>query len=235
MEVPGMILSLAGVRTVRDTWSLQATGTFGEGIHLVSGDVGSGKSTLAALLAGLVTPVSGTVDREGISSVMIAFQFPEFHITGSDLQSECKAWNVDPAPVLEATGLAGRNLKSPFDLSRGELKRLTLACMLARDYDLLILDEPFSSLDCMEKERLCATLSGRKRGITILFTHEQAYLPRVDRIWEIQQEVLYDRGRLPSALLHWNRAPALVKNLITRGKIPTNISQADLLEAACRT
>ena len=235
MEVPGMKLSLAGVRTVRDTWSLLATGTFGEGIHLVSGDVGSGKSTLAVLLAGLVTPVSGTVDREGISSVMIAFQFPEFHITGSDLQKECKTWNVDPAPVLSAAGLTGRDLASPFDLSRGELKRLNLACILARDYDLLILDEPFSSLDCTEKERLCVILSGRTRGITILFTHEQTYFPRVDRIWEIQQGVLYDRGRVPSALLHWNHAPALVKNLIARGTIPANISQSDLLEAACRT
>ena len=47
--------------------------------------------------------------------------------------------------------------------------------------------------------------------------------------------VLHDRGRLPSALGHWDHAPALVKNLIARGKIPANISQADLLEAACRT
>ena len=41
------------VRAVREYWSLSAQGTFGEGIHLVSGDVGSGKSTLALLLAGL--------------------------------------------------------------------------------------------------------------------------------------------------------------------------------------
>ena len=78
-------------------------------------------------------------------------------------------------------------------------------------------------------------LSGRKRGITIIFTHEQAHFPRVDRIWEIQGGVLHDRGRLPSALGHWDHAPAIVKNLIARGKIPENISQADLLEAACRT
>jgi energy-coupling factor transport system ATP-binding protein len=235
MEVPDMKISLAGVRAVRGDWSLSAQGIFGEGIHLVSGDVGSGKSTLALLLAGLFPPASGTVEREGITSAMILFQFPEFHVTGPDLERECEAWGVDPVSVLAAAGLAGRETTKPLDLSRGELKRLVLACMLARDHDLLVLDEPFSSLDCSEKERLCAALSGRKRGITVILTHEHAYFPRVDRIWEIQDGTLLDRGRLPSALGHWDHAPALVKNLIARGKVPANIAQADLLEAACRT
>lgn len=235
MEVPVLKVSLAGIRAVRGGWSLSAQGIFEEGIHLISGDVGSGKSTLAHLMAGFFPPVSGTVEREGIASVMIVFQFPEFHVTGPDLERECKEWGVDPGTVLAAAGLTGRERANPLDLSRGELKRLILACVLARDYDLLILDEPFSSLDCAEKERLCMTLSGRKRGITIIFTHEKAHFPRVDRIWEIQGGVLYDRGRLPSALGHWDHAPVIVKSLIARGKVPANISQADLLEAACRT
>jgi energy-coupling factor transport system ATP-binding protein len=228
-----MKVALAGVRAVRGDWSLSAQGTFEEGIHLVSGDVGSGKSTLALLLAGLFLPASGMVEREGITSVMTAFQFPEFHVTGPDLESECSAWGVDPAAILADAGLAGRERINPLDLSMGELKRLILSCVLARHYDLLILDEPFSSLDCTEKERLCTTLSGRKRGITIIFTHEKTHFPRVDRIWEIDRGVLHDRGRLPSALGHWEHAPAVVKNLIAEGKIPANISQADLLEAAC--
>jgi energy-coupling factor transport system ATP-binding protein len=235
MEVPVLKVSLARVRALRGNWTLFVQGTFEEGIHLISGDVGSGKSTLALLLAGLFPPASGRMEHDGIASVMIAFQSPEFHVTGPDLERECKAWGVDPAPILAAAGLTGRERTNPLDLSRGELKRLILACVLARDYDLLILDEPFSSLDCAEKERLCMKLSGRKRGITIIFTHENAYFPRVDRIWEIQGGVLHDRGRLPSALGHWDHAPTIVKSLIARGKVPANISQADLLEAACRT
>jgi energy-coupling factor transport system ATP-binding protein len=235
MEVPALKISLSGVAAVRGAWVLLAQGMFEEGIHLVSGDVGSGKSTLALLLAGLFPPASGTVEQERIVSATMVFQFPEFHITGTDLVSECKAWGVDPATVLAGTGLAGRKTASPLDLSRGELKRLILACVLAKDHDLLILDEPFSSLDCTEKERLCTRLSGRKRGITVIFTHEQACFPRVDRIWEIQGGVLHDRGRLPSALGCWDHAPALVKNLIASGRMPDNISKADLLEAACRT
>jgi energy-coupling factor transport system ATP-binding protein len=235
MEVPGMKVSLAGVRAVRGDWSLSAQGTFGKGIHLVSGDVGSGKSTLALLLAGLFPPAAGAVERDGIGSAMIVFQFPEFHVTGADLECECRAWGVNPAAVLADAGLAGQKTMNPLDLSRGELKRLVLACVLAKDHDLLVLDEPFSSLDCMEKERLCAALSGQKKGITIILTHEQVHFPRVDRIWEIQGGVLHDRGRLPSALGQWDHAPTLVKKLITRGRVPENISQADLLEAACRT
>jgi energy-coupling factor transport system ATP-binding protein len=235
MEVPGMKVSLADLLAVRGDWSLSAQGMFEEGIHLVSGDIGSGKSTLALLLAGLFPQASGTVEREGVVSAMMVFQFPEFHVTGTDLVGECKAWGVDSATVLAGAGLAGRQTTNPLDLSRGELKRLVLACVLARDYDLLILDEPFSSLDCTEKERLCTELSGRKRGITVIFTHEQTHLPRVDRIWEIQGGMLYDRGRLPSALGCWNHAPAMVKELIARGRVPNNIAQTDLLEAACRT
>jgi energy-coupling factor transport system ATP-binding protein len=49
---------------IRDRWSLSATGSFGEGIHLVSGDVGCGKSTLALMMAGYL-PLSGGSHRTG--------------------------------------------------------------------------------------------------------------------------------------------------------------------------
>lgn len=230
-----MKVTLTGIRVTRGDWSLSADGVFEDGIHLVSGDVGSGKSTLALLLAGMVLPESGTVGRAGIVSAMAGCQIPEFHVTGPDLERECRAWGVDPGTTIAAAGLAGRERENPLYLSRGELKRLINACILAKNHDLLVLDEPFSSLDCREKERLCSSLSGRLKGITVIFTHEQAHFPRVDRIWEIQDGVLCDRGMLPSALCRWNHAPALIKNLIGKGRIPGNISQADLLEAACRT
>ncbi|OPX65464.1 ATP-binding cassette domain-containing protein [Methanoregula sp. PtaB.Bin085] len=230
-----MKVSVQGVRVDRGDWSLSAEGTFNEGIHLVSGDVGSGKSTLALMLAGLLTAASGYIERQGISSHMIAFQFPEFHITGTDIFKECRSWGIDPGPVLASAGLADGALTDPHALSRGELKRLVLFCILAKQYDLLILDEPFSSLDCVEKERLCAELSGRKHGITVIFTHEQAFFPKVDRIWEISGGILHDRGRVPDALGRWEHAPAVIRDLVRAGKVPANISRTELLEAVCRT
>jgi energy-coupling factor transport system ATP-binding protein len=237
MAVQGMRLSMRGVSVSqgKGDWSLAGDGIFAEGIHLVCGDVGSGKTTLALALAGLIPPVSGSIEREGIHSSMFSFQFPEYHVTGLTIRDECISWGLDPEHVLAATRLDGKGDLSPMRLSRGELKRLHLACLLSLEYDLLILDEPFSSLDCCEKERVCQELSGRKQGITILFTHEQMIFPRVDHIWEISQGRLEYRGRLPEALPLWQHAPDLVRHLLAAGKTPANISPGDLVEAACRT
>jgi len=219
----------------RDAWSLVASGTFEEGIHLVSGAVGSGKSTLALAMAGLFTPARGTVEREGTRSLMLSTQFPEFHITGLSVAEECASWGLDFKAVIWSARLGIDGDASPLALSRGELKRLHLACILARQYDLLLLDEPFSSLDCTEKERLCRELSGRDSGITIIFTHEQRIFPRLDQLWEITGGELCALGRLPEALTRWQHAPALVQKLIALGRCPKNLTPENIQEAACRT
>ena len=215
-------------------WSLTAHGVFTEGIHLVTGDIGSGKTTLALSLAGLVPPASGSVEMTGITSLMLSFQFPEYHVTGLTIRDECESWGMDPAQVLAATRLEGKDDLSPLRLSRGELKRLHLACLLGQAYDLLVLDEPLSSLDSREKERVCRDLSGRTGGITIIFTHEQQIFPRVDHIWEIYEGRLEDRGPVPGALPSWQHAPEIIRILLAAGRTPQNISPDDLVEAACR-
>lgn len=216
-------------------WSLAANGVFSPGIHLVSGDVGSGKSTLALIMAGLQAPDSGTVVCEEIERTMLSFQFPEFHITGLSVAEECRSWNLDPEAVIRAAGIDVTGETPALSLSRGELKRLHLACVLTREYDLLLLDEPFSSLDCPGKEWVCRQLSNRTGGITVIFTHEQSIFPRIDHIWEIIGGNLVDCGEMPGALMHWQHAPALVKNLISAGRIPLALTPEGIREAACRT
>jgi energy-coupling factor transport system ATP-binding protein len=235
MEVPGMKLILEDAGITRGDWCLSAQGTFTEGVHLISGDVGSGKSTLALMMAGLLPTTSGSIATEKISSQMISFQFPEYHITGTSVREECESWGLDPLPLLSTIGLAGKHDSDPLRLSRGELKRLHLACILAHDYDLLILDEPFSSLDVCEKLRICSILSGRNRGITILFTHEQAIFPRVGYIWEIRDTRLNYCGSLPEGLRNWQHAPAFIRALVAKNTVPLNISPEDLEAAACAT
>jgi len=230
-----MKLYFNAARASRRNWSLVADGTFSEGIHLISGDVGSGKSTLALMMAGLLSPADGSIVRDGISSIMISMQFPEYHITSATVAEECRSWGIDSDPILSGINLRNKRDASPLTLSRGELKRLHLACVLAKNYDLLLLDEPFSSLDAREKERLCEHLSKRSGGITILFTHEQTSFPRVDHIWEIQDGELLNRGMMPDAITRWEHAPALIKKIISAGMILKNISHLDLLEAVCRT
>ncbi len=235
MEVPEMRLVLDGAKISRGEWHLSARGEFFEGIHLISGDVGSGKSTLARVMAGLFPGASGPVFTEGISSQMISFQFPEYHITGTTVHEECESWGLDPSLLLPSIGLAHKANCDPLRLSRGELKRFHLACILARQYDLLILDEPFSSLDVCEKQRVCQILSGKRTGITILFTHEQAIFPRVDYIWEILESQLCFCGSPPACIRNWVHAPAIIRKLAEQGKCPENISPKDLEEAACAT
>jgi energy-coupling factor transport system ATP-binding protein len=227
-------ITLNRVYAVRDPWSLSASGTFHEGVHLVSGDVGSGKSTLALMMAGLLPLSGGSIEKEKITSGMLSLQFPELHVTGLSVAEECTSWGVDPEEILDSTGLTEKKDVSPLSLSRGELKRLHLACVLAKDYDLLLLDEPFSSLDCEEKVKLCARIGQKLQGITVIFTHEQNILPRVTRIWEIVDGMLVDCGTPPDAFRHWHHVPPVIKKLTTLGSRPENISLDDLREAACR-
>jgi len=193
MARDGMLIRLESVQVTRGPFTLAADGSFGPGIHLVSGPVGSGKSTLALIMAGLLSPSGGTVCREGIGSLLLSLQFPEYHVTGSTLAEECASWGLDPGPILAAEGFGGLDARDPLALSRGELKRLHLACVLLRPCDLLLLDEPFSALDCRQKEILSGRIAGRG-GITILFTHEEEFLPRIDQYWEIAGGRLHDHG-----------------------------------------
>jgi energy-coupling factor transport system ATP-binding protein len=227
-------INLKNVQVVRENWSLAADGSFGAGLHLVTGSVGSGKTTLALILAGLFPPSAGQVVRENVSSVMMSFQHPEYHVTGSTVEEECSLWGLNPDTILGAVNLTDKKKINPLKLSRGELKILHLECILSKYHDLLILDEPFSSLDCFGKERISRRLSERSHEITLIFTHEQYIFPRVDYIWEIQDGELFARGKPPEAFLHWNSAPRAVKYLIQTGKNPENLSPEDLLEASCR-
>lgn len=230
-----MKIVLEKVAVMRDGWRLEAHGTFSEGLHLVSGPVGSGKSTLSLILAGLLRPAGGTVTREGTADPRLSFQFPEYHITGPTIRDECRSWGTDPAEILRITDLEGRGELPPLSLSRGELKRLHLACILARPDGLLILDEPFSALDCQEKTRVAGALGERTGGITIIFTHEQEIFPRVDHLWEIRDGSLQYRGMVPDALSRWCGAPPLIRDLVRAGRTPGNLTPADIGEALCRT
>jgi energy-coupling factor transport system ATP-binding protein len=235
VEVPVVRLVLENAVMNRPHWSLAADGMFDPGIHLVSGDVGSGKSTLALLMAGLAAPDRGTVIREGIGSAMLSFQFPEFYVTGLSVADECRSWGLDPEPALVSGGLDISPDRTALSLSRGELKRLHMACLFSRNYDLLLLDEPFSSLDCPGKEWAAREISKRTRGITVIFTHEQCIFPHIDHIWEIQNGALADCGAMPGALRAWKHAPTLIRRLVSEGMLPDDLTQDSMVEAACRT
>jgi energy-coupling factor transport system ATP-binding protein len=230
-----MRVSLRGVEVRRGEWTLSADGVFGEGRHLVTGPVGSGKSTLALVLAGIMAPDRGTVAREGPGPLMLSLPFPEHHSTGATVREEIASWGVAPDPVLSAAGLAGRGPEVLHRLSRGELKRLHLACVLARRWDLLLLDEPYTALDCPGREALSDRLSTPPAATTLIFSHARESLPRVDRLWEIREGRLVDLGPVREAIPLWSSPPAYLRIARERGAVPENISVQDVREALCRT
>jgi zinc/manganese transport system ATP-binding protein len=142
------------------------TGTFESGsMTAVVGPNGSGKSTLLKGIAGILHPLGGRIDRRGLKSTQIAYlpQLLEidrsFPITVLDtvilgLWKEIgffggmkkELWGkVDQA--LATVGLEGFANRAISDLSGGQFRRVMFARMLLQDSPVVILDEPFTSID----------------------------------------------------------------------------------------
>jgi energy-coupling factor transport system ATP-binding protein len=234
MEGSLMELILDRITVARGEWRCSADGTLLPGLHLITGRVGSGKTTLAGIISGVLNPSSGKIIRKGISSCMLCQQYPEYHVVGSTLKKEAESYGVADEIALDMAGLSGRGEDDPFRLSRGELRRFQIACLSLRDWDLLVFDEPFSALDCREKQKESRRISAISPGIVIVFTHEQRYLPRADYLWEMRDGVLHYLGTVPEALPFWDTAPVHVRRLLEEGIIPANLTEEDLEEGMCR-
>jgi len=151
---------------------VEGSGRYRVGLHFLTGPIGSGKSTMAGLMAGTLSPDVGTIQRTDISRSLLSVQFPEHYITAVTLAGEVKSWGLSPKKVLSLLSLERRADDPVMSLSRGELKRLHLACVCAQDAELMIFDEPFASLDLDGQEWLRdILLDAAKSRIVIVSTH----------------------------------------------------------------
>ncbi len=156
--------------------------TKGEFFSIV-GPSGSGKSTLLRIIAGLVQPTSGTLEL-GTKKVAMVFQnfalFPwltvyeniEFGLKMSGVSAKDRKSVV--MEKIKEVGLTGFDKKYPKELSGGMRQRVGIARALAIQPELLLMDEPFSSLDTFTADTLRADLLGiwQKYNMTILMvTH----------------------------------------------------------------
>jgi NitT/TauT family transport system ATP-binding protein len=146
------------------------------------GASGCGKSTLLHLLAGLDSPTSGTLEVEGRTALMFqeAALFPWLTVAGNvslALRLRGVPRRERPelvASLLEMVHLEGFSTRRPHELSGGMRQRVALARALAQDADVLLMDEPFGSLDAMTRDLLHAELERlwTDRRFTALFvTH----------------------------------------------------------------
>jgi NitT/TauT family transport system ATP-binding protein len=153
----------------------------GEFVCLV-GASGCGKSTLLHLLAGLDSPTSGRISVEGRVALMFqeAALFPWLTV-GGNVSLALRLRGVPhgerrplTASLLEMVHLEGLAARRPHELSGGMRQRVALARALAQDADVLLMDEPFGSLDAMTRDLLHAELERlwTDRRFTVLFvTH----------------------------------------------------------------
>lgn len=157
----------------------------------VTGPSGAGKTTLLRIIAGLDADFTGSLHRPG--RVAMVFQEPTLLPWRSARDNITLATGTTPATAelrLSEVGLAGRGGALPGQLSLGQQRRLALARALAADPDLLLLDEPFVSLDpalAAEMVALTARLLAPRQAAAVLVTHSRS-----------EAEVLADRVLLLS-------------------------------------
>jgi energy-coupling factor transport system ATP-binding protein len=139
----------------------------------LTGANGSGKSTLARIAAGLVAPAAGRVAVSG-RACYLSQEPGRYLVSGRVLDEVALAAPREIAgAALAAVGLAGFEERHPRDLSSGERERLALACVLAPDPDLLVLDEPTRGVDPPRKHELARLLRVQAPGrATLLVTHD---------------------------------------------------------------
>ena len=162
------------------------------GFKAVLGPSGSGKTTLLRLIAGFERPDAGSVSIGGrpvagpdawvepeARRVGMVFQqgalFPHLTVAGNVGFGAARPERV--GECLELVGLSDRTRSYPHELSGGERQRVALARALAADPEVVLLDEPFSSLDAGLRERLREEVAAILRDAgtsTLLVTHDQS-------------------------------------------------------------
>ncbi len=162
------------------------------GLNAVVGPNGSGKSTLLKGVAGALAPLTGRIDRDGLSPRDIAY-LPQdngvsrtFPVTLEALVSLglwgrrglfgaiTRADHDRMAAAFSAVGLTGLEHRGIDQVSGGQLQRALFARVLVQDAKLILLDEPFAALDARTTADLIALIKrwpGEGR-IVLMVSHD---------------------------------------------------------------
>lgn len=191
------MIRLEGVRSVAGEFRLGPVDLdIASGEHvLLTGPSGAGKSVLIETIIGIRPIEAGRVLLRGVDVARVPVHarrcawvpqslglFP--HLTVRDNIAYARDKTFDPTAIAAACGvdkLLGRRTPS---LSRGEQSRVALARALATEPDILLLDEPFASLDAVSRDAALALLDAQyaaRRFTLIHVTHDETLAHRVAR------------------------------------------------------
>jgi energy-coupling factor transport system ATP-binding protein len=180
----------------------------GEGVLIVGGN-GSGKSTLAWIMAGLITPTSGSCELAGepttgqVGRVGLAFQHSRLQLLRRTVGAEIMSWggprvgSTEVGQALDAVGLdrilAARSIE---ELSGGQARRVLIAGLMAARPRLVVLDEPLAGLDPEGRRDIVELLASlRRSGLTlVVISHDTEGMTAV-----CNRTVLIDAGRVHAA------------------------------------
>lgn len=208
------------------------------GFTVITGPNGGGKSTLAKIISGILKPSSGKIllDGEDITGYSIterankgisfAFQQPvRFKgITVNDLISLAAGKNIgitEACDYLSQVGLCARdyiNREVNASLSGGELKRIEIATVLARQTKISLFDEPEAGIDLWSFNSLIQVfekMHGTLGGSIIIISHQERILNIADRIIVVSEgniEKMGSKQEILPALL--GKADMACKKLI---------------------
>ena len=225
LELSGMSKSFGDIRAVADV-DLQVTR--GEIVCLM-GPSGCGKTTTLRLIAGFENPDAGaisiagrTVYGDGVNEsperrrIGMVFQegalFPHLTVAqniafGLPRGGGRKAVVAEALQTMELAGLEGRY---PHELSGGQQQRVALARALAPEPDLILMDEPFSSLDPGLRDQLRQDVTAilRERNATVVcVTHDQEEAMLLgDRVAVMQNGRIEQQGD-PERVFHHPDTP----------------------------
>lgn len=186
----------------------------GEFVSII-GPSGCGKSTLIKIIGDIIAPSEGTVLVHGLTAHdarlkgMFSFVFQNPVLLPWRRVRENVALPLeilrrkgrDPRALLEMVGLAGFEERYPWELSGGMRQRAALARGLVFDPEILLMDEPFASVDEMTRSTLNFELLRlwQETGVTILFiTHS-----------------ISEAVALSDRVLVLSSRPARIKDLVT--------------------
>lgn len=166
------------------------------------GPNGSGKTSLIRLLGGLEKPYSGRIIRSPSSRrIMLMLQRPEDQFVRGTVGEQIHSFSPrsrgaeDIHSLMRQVGLPeSLGWQPPTRLSMGQQRLVAIACALATEADMILLDEPMAGLDAQGRQLVRNALLQMKKmndlGWIIVSHHPDDLLGLIERIW------ILDHGRL---------------------------------------